>query len=1176
MADAEEPQLYTVFGPQEGFFVPSKGVRALLLLTVTLGAGLVLTGCGDEDTATTPAPAPPPPPPPAPEPEPEPEPEPQAPGTPTGLMVSATTETSITWTWNAVDGALAYLVQQSMDEVFDDTDTVIPPTTETSHTASDLAPGTTVYVRVAAAAGSLEAPLLSAFTTHVTGMSDAPPPPVPPAAPSGLAATASGMDFIEWTWTAVEGATGYYAQFSTDEMFAGADDPMAVEGTSYRRDGLDAGMTAYLRVASTDGTLMSDWSMHATGMTTMPDAPVPPAAPMGLSITATGADYIEWSWEAVDGATGYEVQFSTDEGMLMDSDAMAVDGTSHRQMGLAEGSSGYLRVRAVADDLAGMWTAHLTGMTGMTPAAPATLEATATGDSITWTWGEVEGADGYQIQYSADGVFTGSTETMDAEGNSYTKDGLTAGTSAFLRVRATSGGSGVQELLMSGWTMPTKGTTMVPEPPAVPTGLAAEGGEGSITWTWDEVDGATGYEVQFSTDPGFSDAETMAVEGTSYMMSDLSASTRGYLRVRAVNDAGSSDWAPTVSATTAAAPVVPPAALTASFTIPEGEYPMKPDSEDDEAKAMASVNGKITVMSNAAATITPMFEPDANGQSLVEGDGNMPFAFVTWSAMQSAVVSDAGATFKITRAGTTGENANDVAYVTCGPFECSESSNDGAPSAPVYSIANSAECSAWDPEVELRVGYIDNTVNINPSDDDTDPTTAELAAVANDGVDVGWTYNSSLDVKVSHAFSGASGGKNYTATGLAVGDTSRISPLTMTDAERASGSTDVAVNAFEPALLVDYASDEDDGTIPINCAVDTEYALRRGTLQKPEECFRIVTADVDQNAKTADPDYLGAYTLMLDPQGADLGTAWGSKVKWETDPFEDHTCEAMPFKATDYIEADVCDILFKDEVETALAAGWGGSDGEDITFTDNASPRVDLPSVVDGSSTVTVVGGLNIAAPDLDTRTMQRLRFATLWYNTAHKGKQDKDFYAGVDQDPTTTADNDTPPRLTSALVDEDGDPKYGDFGKVDLAKRNPKDATPADATDAGSWVAGSDGIADNTNDSTAAKCTDGDGGDDCDAEFSTDIVVKFASGTALGCTDERTVTIKCTWNANGDNGRYRADDHFPTALRATGATADDDLDFFVGDGSGGFTTAGGTDARIAGHIGAFAECTVE
>ena len=142
-----------------------------------LSAGLVLTGCGDDDTATTPAPAPPPPPP-----APEPEPEPTGPATPTGLHVDETTESSITWHWNAVEGALGYVVQANMDGEWDETDTVlfdgVPFTTETHYTATDLEPETKVYLRVAAAAGTPDMPLVSEFSEGVSGTS-AMPPPVP-------------------------------------------------------------------------------------------------------------------------------------------------------------------------------------------------------------------------------------------------------------------------------------------------------------------------------------------------------------------------------------------------------------------------------------------------------------------------------------------------------------------------------------------------------------------------------------------------------------------------------------------------------------------------------------------------------------------------------------------------------------------------------------------------------------------------------------------------------------------------------------------------------------------------------------------------------------------------------------------------------------------------------------
>ena len=66
-----------------------------------------------------------------------------------------------------------------MDEMFDADDQIVP-TAETHIEVGPLPPMTSVYVRVAAAAGTLEAPVLSDWSTHVTGMTAMPPPPPPP------------------------------------------------------------------------------------------------------------------------------------------------------------------------------------------------------------------------------------------------------------------------------------------------------------------------------------------------------------------------------------------------------------------------------------------------------------------------------------------------------------------------------------------------------------------------------------------------------------------------------------------------------------------------------------------------------------------------------------------------------------------------------------------------------------------------------------------------------------------------------------------------------------------------------------------------------------------------------------------------------------------------------------
>ena len=122
----------------------------------------------------------------------------------------------------------------------------------------------------------------------------APPQPEPPGVPTGLRVSASGENFIEWRWTAVTGAGGYDVQFSRDAVFTTEDEIVAraAEELSYRREGLAAGTSAYVRVRSALGSgedrITSDWSPHVTGMTA-PEPPPPEPAPEPAA-PAPGAD----------------------------------------------------------------------------------------------------------------------------------------------------------------------------------------------------------------------------------------------------------------------------------------------------------------------------------------------------------------------------------------------------------------------------------------------------------------------------------------------------------------------------------------------------------------------------------------------------------------------------------------------------------------------------------------------------------------------------------------------------------------------------------------------------------------------------------------------------------------------------------------------------------------------
>lgn len=89
--------------------------------------------------------------------------------------------------------------------------------------------------------------------------------------------------------------------------------------------------------------------------------------------------------------------------------------------------------------------------------------------------------------------------------------------------------------------------------PSVPTGLAASDISNTSTLlSWNTASSASSYELQSSTNGEDWSALASSISGTSYSWTGLTASTTYYVRVRAVNAVGNSDWSEPLSFTTLA------------------------------------------------------------------------------------------------------------------------------------------------------------------------------------------------------------------------------------------------------------------------------------------------------------------------------------------------------------------------------------------------------------------------------------------------------------------------------------------------------------------------------------------------------------------------------------------------------------------------------------------------
>ncbi len=410
------------------------------------------------------------------------------PGSPANIIATATDKT-ITVSWDASAGAIGYEIE--VDGIVANTDTA------TVYTHVGLNPGTPhtyrVRARNAGGPGNWSAPVTKSTL------------PASPDIPVNLN-TVPLSTSVTVTWNNVSGATGYDIEVDGVLVNNGPN-------TNYIHNSLTPGTHHTYRVRSINPGGKSEWSGYVNTTTLLDTVPIP------INISATPAlNSITLTWDKVSGASGYEISV---DGAAFDNGTR----TTYTHSSLAPGTPHVYRVRAKKSGITSEWSAAIVSSTLTNEfGTPSNLKANADNTSIVLSWNQVANATGYEVE--VDGAVTDNGDETSCIHN-----GLMSNTTHTYRVRAKN------DTEVSEWTEPMTVNTFLLQ---TPQGLAATSEETSMTISWQPVEGATTYELDFDG------SIITGISETTYLAEGLEPNSQHEIKVRAVSEGGISNWSNTL------------------------------------------------------------------------------------------------------------------------------------------------------------------------------------------------------------------------------------------------------------------------------------------------------------------------------------------------------------------------------------------------------------------------------------------------------------------------------------------------------------------------------------------------------------------------------------------------------------------------------------------------------
>ena len=312
---------------------------------------------------------------------------------------------------------------------------------ETLGIASAAAGTWQLRVESYAGAGSFEADVFGAVGSGT-------PDPAPPAAPTGLAASATSASAISVGWTDASSDEDAF----TLERCQGAGCTTFAEvaslpagTTSYADSGLAADTSYTYRVRASNAAGSSAWSDTATAVTQSPVVP-PPSAP-DLAAQPVSTSEIVLSWSDLADEQGYTLDRCQGSGCtsFVTLATLPAGSTSYIDTRLAAGTTYSYRLQAFNPGGSSAWsnTATATTQVVTAPTAPTGLSATATSGWVTLHWTDTSTNEtGFRVLRCKGTKCTPTTvvATLAAGVVTWTDFGVLPRTSYRYRIQAYNGG----------------------------------------------------------------------------------------------------------------------------------------------------------------------------------------------------------------------------------------------------------------------------------------------------------------------------------------------------------------------------------------------------------------------------------------------------------------------------------------------------------------------------------------------------------------------------------------------------------------------------------------------------------------------------------------------------------------------------------------------------------------